>query len=59
MSRLAQTFQNLSASGRQALIPFVTSGDPTPEFTVPLLHAMVAAGVDVIELGGSILRSYG
>lgn len=51
MSRLAQTFQNLSASGRQALIPFVTSGDPTPEFTVPLLHAMVAAGVDVIELG--------
>ena len=51
MSRLAKTFQSLSVSGRKALIPFVTAGDPAPEFTVPLLHAMVAAGVDVIELG--------
>jgi len=43
--------QSLSLSGRKALIPFVTAGDPVPDFTVPLLHAMVAAGVDVIELG--------
>ncbi len=51
MSRLAKTFKNLSVSGRKALIPFVTAGDPVPDFTVSLLHAMVAAGVDVIELG--------
>ena len=51
MSRLAITFTQLADTGRKALIPFVTAGDPTPDFTVPLMHAMVAAGVDVIELG--------
>lgn len=51
MSRLANKFTELKASGRKALIPFVTAGDPYPEFTVPLLHEMVAAGADVIELG--------
>lgn len=51
MSRLAATFKDLAHSGRKALIPFITAGDPNPEFTVPLMHAMAAAGVDVIELG--------
>lgn len=51
MSRLATTFEQLAKSGRKALIPFVTAGDPTPEFTLSLMHAMVVAGVDVIELG--------
>lgn len=51
MSRLADKFAELKASGRKALIPFITAGDPYPEFTVPLLHQMVAAGADVIELG--------
>lgn len=51
MSRLATTFSALKQSGRKALIPFVTAGDPHPDFTVPLMHAMVEAGVDVIELG--------
>lgn len=51
MSRLANKFAELKASGRKALIPFITAGDPYPEFTVPMLHDMVAAGADVIELG--------
>ncbi|MDQ7090378.1 MAG: tryptophan synthase subunit alpha [Methylococcales bacterium] len=51
MSRLATTFEALKQANRPALIPFITAGDPTPEFTVPLMHAMVEAGVDVIELG--------
>lgn len=51
MSRLANKFAELKATGRKALIPFITAGDPYPEFTVPLLHEMVAAGADVIELG--------
>jgi tryptophan synthase alpha chain len=51
MSRLAATFEALHATGRKALIPFITTGDPNPEFSLPLMHAMVAAGVDVIELG--------
>lgn len=51
MSRLATKFAELKASGRKALIPFITAGDPYPEFTVPMLHEMVKAGADVIELG--------
>ena len=51
MSRLAVTFEQLAQSGRKALIPFITAGDPHPDFTVSMMHAMVAVGVDVIELG--------
>ncbi|WP_394753346.1 tryptophan synthase subunit alpha [Crenothrix sp.] len=51
MSRLAATFEVLAKIGRKALIPFITTGDPNPEFTLPLMHAMVEAGVDIIELG--------
>ncbi|MGR9114349.1 MAG: tryptophan synthase subunit alpha [Gammaproteobacteria bacterium] len=51
MSRLAAKFEELSNSGRKALIPFITAGDPNPAFTVPMMHDMVAAGADIIELG--------
>ncbi len=51
MSRLAATFEGLSKSGRKALVPFITAGDPRPDFTLPMMHAMVEAGVDIIELG--------
>ena len=51
MSRIAATFAQLANDGRKALIPFITAGDPHPEFTLPLMHALVDAGADVIELG--------
>jgi tryptophan synthase alpha chain len=51
MSRISPVLERLSRSGRKALIPYVTAGDPSPGTTVSLLHAMVAAGADVIELG--------
>ena len=51
MSRIAATFETLRREGRKALIPFVTAGDPTPAAAVPLLHALVEGGADVIELG--------
>jgi tryptophan synthase alpha chain len=51
MSRLAARFAELRAAGRKALIPFVTAGDPHRSVTVPLMHALVAAGADAIELG--------
>ena len=51
MSRIAQTFSQLSAQGRKGLIPFITAGDPTPEMTVDLMHALVKGGANVIELG--------
>lgn len=51
MSRISNRFTQLKQQGRVALIPFVTAGDPEPGITVSLMHAMVAAGADVIELG--------
>jgi len=51
MSRLKTRFDELARIERKALIPFITAGDPNPEFTVPMMHAMVEAGADVIELG--------
>jgi len=51
VSRLAATFERLTKTGRKALIPFITTGDPRPDFTLPLMHALVKAGVDIIELG--------
>ena len=51
MSRLQQTFNDLRTKNRKALIPYITAGDPSVAITVPLMHAMVAAGSDVIELG--------
>jgi len=51
MSRLADRFAALKQQSRTALIPFITAGDPHPDATVPLMHAMVDAGADVIELG--------
>lgn len=51
MSRITQRFADLSAAGRKAVIPYVVAGDPTPGLTVPLLHALVEAGADVLEVG--------
>ncbi len=51
MSRIQTTFDKLKQHKRKALIPFITAGDPSPQLTVPLLHALVEAGADVLELG--------
>lgn len=51
MSRLKSCFEALRRDGRKALIPYITAGDPQPDITVPLMHTMVAAGANVIELG--------
>ncbi|MDH4284660.1 MAG: tryptophan synthase subunit alpha [Gallionellaceae bacterium] len=51
MSRIQNTFEKLKLHKRKALIPFFTAGDPNPQITVPLMHALVEAGADIIELG--------
>ncbi|MFN3593154.1 MAG: tryptophan synthase subunit alpha [Thiobacillaceae bacterium] len=51
MTRITERFRSLKAQGRKALIPFITAGDPEPELTVPLMHALVEGGADIIELG--------
>ncbi len=51
MNRITRRFQELRRAGRKALIPYITAGDPHPELTVPMLHALVKAGADIVELG--------
>lgn len=51
MGRIDETFKRLRGDKRAALIPFVTAGDPAPGETVAVMHALVAGGADVIELG--------
>jgi tryptophan synthase alpha chain len=50
-TRIQATFARLASEGRQALIPYVTAGDPYADVTVELMLAMARAGADVIELG--------
>lgn len=51
MSRIVARFAELKRAGRTALVPYLTAGDPGIRATVPLMHAMVAAGADALELG--------
>ena len=51
MNRIDARFASLKSSHRKALVPFLTAGDPSLEATVPVMHALMAAGADVIELG--------
>ncbi|MEX8191308.1 tryptophan synthase subunit alpha [Comamonas guangdongensis] len=51
MSRISDTFSKLQQEGRKALIPYVTAGFPFAAITPSLMHGMVEAGADVIELG--------
>ncbi len=51
MSRIEKTFSELKNNQRKALIPFITAGDPQPSVTVNLMHDMVKAGANILELG--------
>ena len=51
MSRIKACFNTLKEQNKKALIPFVTAGDPSPDLTLGIMHELVAAGADIIELG--------
>lgn len=51
MSKINTLFTELKASGKKGLIPFITAGDPDPQLTVELMHALVRGGANLIELG--------
>lgn len=53
MSAMSNTRLNavFATGSRKALIPYITGGDPAPQHTVALMHALVEGGADVIELG--------
>lgn len=51
MSRIQTVFATLKLKHKKALIPYITAGDPHPNHTVNLMHALVKTGADMIELG--------
>jgi tryptophan synthase alpha chain len=51
MSRIDSALQGLRAAGRKALVPYITAGFPERDLTVPIMHALVEGGADIIELG--------
>ncbi len=51
MSRIKETLETLKHNGEKALVPFLTAGDPDTETTVDLIHTLIEAGADIIELG--------
>ncbi len=51
MSRIKSVMQGLSDQGKKALIPYITGGDPRPDWSAELMHSLVEAGADIIELG--------
>lgn len=51
MSRLGPLFDDLRRDKRCAVIPYLVAGDPSEALTVPLMHSLVQAGADVIEIG--------
>lgn len=51
MNRIDQVLGQLRVGGKKMLSPYLTAGDPHPELTVPLMHELVRAGADILELG--------
>jgi tryptophan synthase alpha chain len=50
-NRIEQAFEELRRSGRKALMPFLTAGDPDLATTAALIREMVSRGASLIELG--------
>ena len=51
MGMLSEKLKSLVANNKKALVAYIVAGDPEPGATIPLMHRLVASGVDVIELG--------
>jgi tryptophan synthase alpha chain len=51
MTRIKNCFSQLKSQNKKAFIPYLTAGDPNLETSLKLMHALVAAGADIIELG--------
>src|SRR4051794_31240387 len=51
MTRIGRMFETLKGERRKGLIAYLTAGDPSPDQTPDLVHALVRGGADLIELG--------
>ena len=50
-NRIDQKLAQLTSNAKKALVPFITAGDPGLDYTADIMHALVSAGADMIELG--------
>ena len=50
-NRIDATFERLRSEGKKAFVAYVSAGDPDPDRSLQILHALADAGADVIELG--------
>lgn len=51
MNRIDTVLNQLQQQGKKMLSPYITAGDPTPLYTVEIMHALVEAGADILEIG--------
>ncbi len=51
MSAIDTLFQQLRTSGRKALMPFITAGDPNLDFTAQVIRELASRGSAMCELG--------
>ncbi|KTD16201.1 tryptophan synthase subunit alpha [Legionella jordanis] len=51
MNRIDNMLAHLRSIKKKMLSPYLTAGDPNPELTVPLMHALVEAGANLLEIG--------
>lgn len=51
MNRIDKVLADLNASGKKMLSPYITAGDPHPGITVKMMHELVKAGANILELG--------
>jgi tryptophan synthase alpha chain len=50
LDRIAAAFARAAEQKRAALVPYIAAGNPLPATTVPLMHALVKAGADVVQI---------
>ena len=51
MTRINDCLKVTKKEGKKALIAYIVNGDPFPDATLTTMHALVAEGVDIIEVG--------
>ena len=49
--RIDRRFASLREQGKAALVTYIMAGDPDADTTLDLMHALVAGGADILELG--------
>lgn len=51
MNRIEKTLKRMQEEDKKMLSPYLTAGDPTRRDTVQLMHTLVAAGANILEIG--------